>query len=80
MSNYGYPGQSYGPPPPQQYYNAYVILDMRHHDSGYPVQISRELVTNAPAVLHMDTITPRKRLSTATAKEHPLRNPTATTR
>lgn len=28
MSNYGYPGQSYGAPPPQQYYSAYVMKDL----------------------------------------------------
>lgn len=33
MSNYGYPSQSYGAPPPQQYYNAYVIQHRRRHDS-----------------------------------------------
>ncbi|KAK8098645.1 caspase domain-containing protein [Apiospora kogelbergensis] len=43
MSNYGYPGQSYGPLRP----------------------------SSTTTLLHMDTITPRKRLSTATAKEHP---------
>ncbi|KAK8130988.1 hypothetical protein PG984_007426 [Apiospora sp. TS-2023a] len=32
MSNYGYPGQSYGAPPPQQYYNA------PSHGYNYPPQ------------------------------------------
>ena len=41
MSNYSYPGQSYGAPPPQQYYNAYVVLDVRRHEPANPVQKPR---------------------------------------